>query len=65
MKNLCKTWTQFFNEHKNDEYCKNLHEFLDREYDEHVCYPPREKLFNAFKLTPLENVKVVIYHDAF
>ena len=68
MKNLCKTWNEFFNEHKNDEYCKNLHQFLDREYDEYVCYPPRDKLFAAFKLTPLEDVKVVIigqdpYHE--
>ena len=68
MKNTCKTWNEFFNEHKKDEYCINLHHFLDIEYDQYVCYPPRDKLFAAFRLTPLEEVKVVIigqdpYHE--
>ena len=68
MKNTCKTWNEFFNEHKKDEYCINLHHFLDTEYDQYVCYPPRDKLFAAFRLTPLEEVKVVIigqdpYHE--
>lgn len=68
MKNACKTWNEFFLEHKNDEYCINLHRFLDSEYDEYKCFPPRKDLFKAFKLTPLDKVKVIIigqdpYHE--
>ena len=62
------TWTEFFNDIQNKEYCIRLHRFLDMEYSSHICYPPRKLLFNAFKLTPLDKVKVVIigqdpYHE--
>ena len=63
-----KTWVEFFKTVQEKDYSKTLHEFLDREYASHICYPPRNLVFNAFKLTPLENVKVVIigqdpYHE--
>lgn len=37
-------------------------------YDEIFCYPPKEKIFRAFELTPLSDTKVVIlgmdpYHN--
>ena len=62
------TWNEFFQSIQNKEYSISLHKFLDREYSEHICYPPRKLLFNAFKLTPLSKVKVVIigqdpYHE--
>lgn len=68
MKNCEKTWQDFFKSIQNSEYSISLHEFLDKEYRDHTCYPPRELLFNAFKLTPLNKVKVVIigqdpYHE--
>ena len=68
MKNTSKTWNGFFHEIQNYDYSESLHEFLDREYNNHICYPPRDLLFNAFKLTPLDKVKVVIigqdpYHE--
>jgi len=37
-----------------------LQRFVDEGYAKGKCYPPREKIFRAFELTPLENVKVVI-----
>ncbi len=55
------TWNEIFEEIKKEEYAKELNKFLDEEYSKHVIYPPREKMFQAFKLTPLENVKVVIF----
>ena len=63
-----KTWNDFFESIKDKTYSKELHEFLNQEYSCHVCYPPRPKVFNAFMLTPLNNVKVVIigqdpYHE--
>ena len=63
-----KTWSEFFKSIQNEQFCESLNKFLNNEYQEHTCYPPRELLFNAFKLTPLSNVKVVIvgqdpYHE--
>lgn len=68
MSEMCKTWSEFFKKIQNEEFCESLNKFLNREYEEHTCYPPRELLFNAFKLTPLDKVKVVIvgqdpYHE--
>lgn len=64
------SWNEFFKEIENKEYCVNLHKFLDQEYANKICYPPRELLFNAFRLTKLEDVRVVIfgqdpYHEPF
>lgn len=68
MPNNINTWNEFFKSIQSKEYSISLHKFLDREYSSNVCYPPRELLFNAFKLTPLDQVKVVIigqdpYHE--
>jgi uracil-DNA glycosylase len=68
MKNSQKTWNAFFKDIQNKDYSKSLHNFLDEEYRNFTCYPPRDLLFNAFRLTPLEDVKVVIigqdpYHE--
>ena len=68
MNPIPKTWNEFFQSIQNKEYSINLHKFLDKEYENNICYPPRQLLFNAFKLTPLNKVKVVIigqdpYHE--
>ncbi len=62
------SWNEFFKEVKTKEYSKTLHDFLDDEYSHHVCYPPRNLIYNAFEHTPLDKVKVVIvgqdpYHE--
>ncbi len=49
-------------------YYKDLYEFVKKEYSTHVVFPPSEDIFNAFHLTPLSKVKVVIlgqdpYHN--
>ena len=41
-------------------YYKKLFETVSREYRTHRVYPPAEDIFNAFHLTPLEQVKAVI-----
>ena len=63
-----KTWNDFFEIIKQKDYCFKLKSFLDREYANKVIYPPRELIFNAFKLTPLNKIKVVVigqdpYHE--
>lgn len=68
MEKIPNTWAEFFKNIQNKEYSINLHKFLDKEYVNNVCYPPRKLLFNAFQLTPLKDVKVVIigqdpYHE--
>lgn len=62
------TWNEFFKNIQNEDFCIKLNSFLNNEYRDNVCYPPRELLFNAFRLTPLDKVKVVIvgqdpYHE--
>ncbi len=51
-----------------EPYYKTLYEKVRNEYTSATVYPPAGDLFNAFHLTPLENVKVVIlgqdpYHE--
>lgn len=53
-------WNDFFNEIKNKEYFKNLNNFLDEEYKNRIIYPPRDEIYNAFKLCSLSSLKVVI-----
>ena len=55
------TWNEVFVKIKSKDYAIRLNKFLDEEYQNHIIYPPREMMFNAFKLTPIENVKVVIF----
>ena len=49
-------------------YYRDLYNFVRDEYATHVVYPPADDIFNAFHLTPLSKVKVVIlgqdpYHN--
>ncbi len=55
------TWNEVFEQIKSKDYAVKLNKFLDEEYKNYKIYPPREMMFNAFKLTPLEEVKVVIF----
>ncbi len=53
-------WKEFFKEETKKEYFLNLEKFLSKEYQNNKVYPSRENLFNCFRLTSLEDVKVVI-----
>ena len=68
MQNIPSTWNEFFSFVGKKDYSEELNHFLNREYASSVIYPPRELMFNAFKLTALDKVKVVIvgqdpYHE--
>ena len=68
MEKIAASWSEFFREIQEEEFCQKLNKFLNQEYEQYTCYPPRELLFNAFKLTPLDKVRVVIvgqdpYHE--
>ncbi len=55
-----ETWNDFFSSIKEESFSKTLHLFLDEEYKNNKCMPPRKDIFKAFELTPLNKVKVVI-----
>lgn len=68
MKSEKASWDYFFKQEQAQEYTKELQAFLDKEYATHTVYPPRQMMFSAFKMTPLDKVKVVIvgqdpYHE--
>lgn len=63
-----KSWNNFFEIIQSKDYYISLNEFWDKEYASHTVFPPRELIFNAFNLTPLDQVKVVVigqdpYHE--
>ena len=41
-------------------YFLKLVDDIKREYREYTCYPPISHVFNAFRFTPYEKVKVLI-----
>jgi uracil-DNA glycosylase len=63
-------WADIFREEKQKAYYGKIEEYVKQRRDAGVVvYPPEKDVFNAFKLTPFENVKVVIlgqdpYHGA-
>ena len=61
-------WDLHLKDDFEKEYFLKIKEFIDREYASKTIYPPYDEIFNAFRLTPLSNVKVVIlgqdpYHE--
>ena len=65
---MSSSWKDFFENEKEKAYFTRLEEFLDNEYKNKVIYPPRDLVFNAFSLCPLDKIKVVIigqdpYHE--
>ncbi len=61
-------WDKYLDDiFKSDTFLK-LMKNLDEEYKKYIVYPKRDDLFNAFKLTPFNNIKAVIigqdpYHN--
>lgn len=53
-------WQDFFERETKKDYYLKLRNFLKGEYNNYTVYPPMEEIFNAFKITPLSKVKVVI-----
>ncbi len=54
------SWKEALNEEFEKSYFSELKEFLVSEKAKFTIYPPGGLIFNAFRLTPFENVKVVI-----
>jgi uracil-DNA glycosylase len=53
-------WDEVLNDEFEKPYYSKLREFLKREYAEEMIYPQVDELWTAFKLTPFNEVKVVV-----
>lgn len=64
------TWQSLLVDEKGKPYFREILAFLEKEYRHgKVIYPPKKDIFNALKLTPFADVRVVIigqdpYHGA-
>lgn len=61
-------WDLALKEEFEKDYFLKIKDFINKEYETKTIYPPYDDIFNAFKLTPLNEVKVVIlgqdpYHE--
>lgn len=65
---MLKDWDALFEAYKKTSDAATLRAFLDGEYAEKTIYPPRDMVFQAFRLTASKDLKVVIigqdpYHN--
>ncbi len=61
-------WLPALSEEFKKPYYRSLFQFVKTEYNTTMIFPPADDIFNAFHLTPLSQVKVVIigqdpYHE--
>lgn len=68
MVNIGNSWDDILKDEFKKEYYLKLREFLKAEYSSRRIYPDMYSIFNAFKYTSYEDVKVVIigqdpYHE--
>ena len=67
-KSIGNSWDKILKEEFNKPYFKSLEERIDKDYKEKIVHPNMDNIFMAFKLTPIEKIKVVIlgqdpYHN--
>ena len=65
---ITNDWAEKLRPEYKKEYYRKLFEFVGQEYGRTTVYPPGDDIFNAFHMTPLREVKVVIigqdpYHE--
>lgn len=58
--NIHSSWKKVLNSEFKKPYFKELVSFVKEEYDANTCYPEMQNIFEAFNLTPFDDVKVVI-----
>ena len=54
-------WLEALKEEFKKDYYKKLFTKVNEEYRSYRIFPPADDVFNAFHLTPLQDVKVVIF----
>lgn len=55
-----KTWGQILKSEFEQPYFKELKAYVDEQYAQHICYPPKEEIFNAFRRCSFDSTRVVI-----
>ena len=65
---ICNDWLEPLKPEFSKQYYKELYQKVIEEYKTNLVFPPSDDVFNAFALTPLKEVKVVIigqdpYHN--
>ena len=68
MAQVSNDWAPVLRSEYSKPYYRKLYNFIHAEYATRQIFPPAEDIFNAFHLTPLSRVKVVIigqdpYHE--
>jgi uracil-DNA glycosylase len=68
LKVISKSWDKILKEEYKKEYFKKLTMFFNHEYTNKIIYPEKINIFKSLKLTPYENIKIVIlgqdpYHE--
>lgn len=53
-------WDYYLEKEYNKEYFQNLIKFISEEYKTKTIYPKKNEIFNAFRYTDFNDVKVVI-----
>ena len=54
------SWKKIIQPEMKKNYFKDLEKFVDNSYQSNLCFPDEKLIFNAFKLTPFNSVKVVL-----
>ena len=57
---ISDSWYSFLEEEFEKDYFEKLADIIREKYKMSIVYPHPSKIFNAFNLTPLYNVKVVV-----
>ncbi len=65
---IANDWLEPLKPEFSKQYYRELYQKVVEEYKTHLVFPPSDDIFNAFALTPLHEVKVVIigqdpYHN--
>ncbi len=68
MSAISNDWLDYLNDEFKKPYYNELYKKVNEEYSQQVVFPPAADIFNAYHLTPLSEVKVVIigqdpYHN--
>ncbi len=58
--NLNNTWEPILSDEIKKPYFQDLMQEVDKEYQNQICYPPKELIFAAFDYCSFDDLKVVI-----
>ena len=54
------SWGEILKEEFEKPYFKELKSYVDNQYASHICFPPKDKIFNAFRKCDFQSTRVVI-----